>query len=164
MSEQETQQDGKPGVLTQAAKPTVEQQNMMALQERLARYIETMAPGKPVDEELGGQMQMSLWSTIKFVLDKSGSEFVSLYSELLRIVHEHRKGVFSPRYVFRFAGSTRLNQNERRNFERMMNLIMATCDPSSRMIALRQINMHTTLSGFAHEPKKQQRIAGFYSI
>lgn len=137
--------------------------SLMALDERIGDYVSHMQPSKPISSEEGVRQQTALWNAIKYVLGKTEGEFVAVYARLLEHVLEHRKTVFNERYVYRFFEHLRLSPNERRNFERMVNLMLATCDPKSRRLSLRQVNLPTTLAGFA-DNALQQRVIGFYTI
>lgn len=144
-------------------KPTVEQINMQSLQDRIALYVEEMKPGKPVSVEHGVQQQMALWQIIRFVLARKGSEFVSLYAELLRLILAERRGVFHEKYIFRFHDALRLSQQDRRNYTRLLNLLLATCDPRTRQLALRQVSLQSAVAGIA-DNEVVQRIDGFYRL
>lgn len=151
------------GVMTQAAMPSVQQAALDSLRQRLNEYIAEMAPGKPVTVERGGQLQASLWAAIRFVLNKSGSDFVMLYAELLRIIAEHRRTVFHPKYVYRFMSTLPLSNPERKNFERVLNLLMMTCELSTRRYAFKQVDLKSSLAGFA-DHNILARVASFYEV
>lgn len=145
-----------------AALPPEAQINLEALQRKLDLYLAEMTPGKPLEAERGMEMQLQLWKAIKDALKKEGSEFVAHYSTLLQTVHAHRRtGAFNERYVYRYFQNLRMPAAERRNFERMLNLMLTTADPSTRRLALRQINLPTTLSGFEDEGVRQ-RVTDYY--
>lgn len=146
---------------TTPANPT--QVSLDALQQRIDAYVTAMNPATPVSTEEGVRAQTALWSIIRHVLSKTDGEFVVLYAKLLENVLTYRRTVFNERYVYRFFEHLRLSPNDRRNFERMLNLLLVTCDPKSRRLALRQVNLNTTVSGFA-DNNVQQRIIGFYSV
>ncbi len=122
-----------------------------------------MAPGKPINTADGVNMQMMLWNTIKQMLNREGSEFVLHYSEFLRFIREHRKGAFSERYLYRFFEYLRLSSEERANFERLLNLMVITCDPAMRQLALRQVDLRSSLAGLPSEAQRQ-KIAAFYEL
>lgn len=149
--------------MSKAARPSVQQVGLQQLRERLDNYAAAMAPGKPITSpEEGAQQQTVLWNTIRWVLSKKEGDFVALWAELLKFVSEHRQGVFNERHIYRFHDHlTRLSPTDRRNYERMLNLILGTCDPQTRSIALKQINMTSTLKQL--EPEVQMRVADFYT-
>lgn len=161
MSEEAPQ--SPPGPMTEAVSPTTAQINFQSLQARLQEYVREMKPGLPIENAKGAIQQKQLWGTIKFVLGQTGSEFVAMYAELLRVVAENRKGVFNERYVYRFMDQLAISSPERKNFERMLNLLMSTCDPKTRQFSLKQVDMRATLQGFA-DNNIQQRISGYYAV
>jgi len=133
------------------------------LRNRLAVYAEKMAVGLPTTVEEGSFQQVQLWNTIKWVLGLEGGDFVRCYSKLLEFVLANRRGIFSERYAYRFFENMKLPSNERKNFERIMNLLLATCDPRTRALSMRQIDMASTLGGMV-DPLMQQRIVGYYQL
>lgn len=137
--------------------------SLMALDERLKDYIEKMHPSTPVATDEGVRQQTALWNAFRFVLGKTDGEFVAVYARLLEHILAHRKTVFHERYVYRFFEHLRLSPTDRRNFERMLNLVLVTCDPKTRRLSLRQVNLHASLAGFA-DNALQQRVIGFYSV
>jgi len=147
-----------------ASLPPAAQIKLQALQASLERYVTEMAPSKRMSEEKGMELQMSLWSAIKRALQLDGSEFIAHYSEILSTIQQHRRtGAFNEKYVYRYFESLPLPQRERRNFERMLNLMLTTCDPATRQLTLRQIDMRTALGGFEQEAIRQ-RVTAFYSL
>ena len=153
-----------PGVMQSAAIPGISEMiKDDNLKTRLNAYLEAMAVGKPTTVEEGVIQQSNLWNIIKWVLGLEGADFVRCYAKLLEVVLENRRGVFSERYAYRFFDSLRMSGNDRKNFERILNLLLTTCDPRTRALSMRQIDLRTTLSGLV-DPLMQQRIAGFYQI
>lgn len=154
----------EPGVMHQASVPGASDLILVDnLLTRLKNYTAAMKPGQPIDAAQGAIHQTYLWQTIKWVLSKERGEFAMLYSELLGYILQNRTGVFSERYVYRFFEQLRMSTPDRRNFERVLHLLLATCDPKSRQIALRQIDFKTALSGIA-DNQIHQRVVGYYQV
>lgn len=145
------------------APATEAQINMQSLQDRLALYVKEMQPNRPTNPEEGAQHQAALWTIIKFVLNRKGSQFVALYAQLLATVLEHRRGCFNERYVYRFHDNLRMSNADRRNFARVLNLLLTTCDPKTRQLSLRQIDLTASLRDLA-DNEMQQRVVGFYHL
>ncbi len=135
--------------------------NFQAHCDRLQEYVTAMKPGIPLTTKDGVLYQRKLWNCIQLTLRQENAEFISHYAELLRVVKEHRKTVFSERYVYRFFSELNLGAEELTNFKRLVNLLLCTCDISSRHLALKQIDMRTTLSSMTDE-QQRQRLAAFY--
>lgn len=131
--------------------------------DQLNRYVDAMSPGQVVGEKEGISNQVLLWRTIQNALNRQGSEFTSCFGEILEAVHRHRKGAFHERYVFRFWDALPLSTPERRNFERLLNLMMLTSDPATRAHTLRQVDMDATLHGF-NDSDIHQKVVEFYSL
>lgn len=142
--------------------PSVQQINQQSLTDRLNGYKAAMAPGVPVSNEEGAVQQLKLWRAIQMVLGRSGSEFIALYTQLLNAIKEGRQTVFSERYVFRFMAIVKMNVNERRNFERIVRLMLVTCDPSVRTVAMKHVDLKNVLIDFDENVK--QNMAGFYRL
>lgn len=136
-----------------------------AVEERLTTYIETMRPGRPISVQDGVAMQLLLWNVIRLILQQEESNFVTLMTLLLNTIHENKesdRGVFSMRYVNRFMDEMRITAPERRNFNRLMNLFVTTSDPRSRMVALRQVGLQSSLAGLSSDAERM-RLEAFYT-
>lgn len=129
--------------------------------DQIQRYMEGMRPGKPVNARDGAKLQKILFNTIQVALNQTGSDFSAFYGELLRLVKEHRNGLFHERYVFRFMDTVQVVPAERRNFERMLNLMLTTCDPATRAHSLKQVDLPASINGLPQA--QQQKLTEFYS-
>lgn len=153
------------GVFAKAAKLPSLQFALDTLTQRFEVYSKAMGVGVPVSASDGAQQQAFLWnSIIRYVLSQERKEFVALYGELLKWFCEHRNGMLSRKMAFRFIPVTKLGAAERKNLERLLNLLIATADPNTRKLALTQINLKSTLSGFAHDSPLQRRVMAFYGV
>lgn len=152
------------GVLHQAAVPRAAEHILLdSLDQRMNAYLAVMGKGKSVDTAQGVLQQTNLWGIIKWVLSKEQGEFTVLYGRLLQIIDTNSDAAFSAAYAFRFFESLRLSVVDRRNFERMMNLLISTCNPRTRAMALKQIDLRRTLDGFI-DNTIQQRVVAFYLV
>lgn len=152
-------------VLTQAAKLPSLQFAMDTLTERMRRYEKNMGGNTPVSVSDGAMYQAFLWNDIiRYVLLKERQEFVALMGELLKWFFEQRNDALSRRAAFRFIPSTRLSSADKKNLERLLNLFISTADGSTRKLALSQINLRSTLSGFDHDSPLQRRVMSFYGV
>lgn len=139
------------------------QVNVQAHMQRLEEYVKVMAPGRPTSTVEGAAAQRTLWHALKLMLTRDGNEFVHHYSETLRVIHENRNGCFHARYVFRFLDSVNLTPSDRNNFERLLNLMIRTCDPATRQLAMRQVDLRTSLSGLSDE-RQRQKVVAYYAL
>jgi len=132
------------------------------IENNLNEYIEKMKPGRAHTGNEGPTTQLKLYRTIQTVLRQQGSEFTRSFNELLKTVHEHRDGVFHERYLFRYFDAIALTGSERRNFERMLNLLLTTCNPATRSKTVKQVDLDATMEGFKNS-EMHQRVIGFYT-
>lgn len=125
-------------------------------------YIANMQPSKPITVENGCKNQVTLFRSITQILNHLNEDFNVVYSEMLRKVHEHSNGVFYDANVFRFFDNISLNEKERKQFQRLLNLLKLTADPKSRQVALKQVDLGKTLEFFPESVK--QKILTFYRV
>lgn len=131
--------------------------------DRLQDYADKMAPNKAPGAAEGKAQQLSLWKTILMVLQLEGTEFVKAYGTLLAFVNEHRNGALNERYYYRWFPELAISAADRRNFDRMLNLMVATCDPATRRLGLQQVDLVSSVAGF-RDGAIQQRVTEFYSL
>lgn len=128
-------------VMAAALRPSADQVILQTISENLETYVTTMKPATPVDSAKGGEMQRLLHRTIRQCTKLTGSSFALCWTHFLKVVHENRQGCFAERYVYRYMDSVPLSQVELRSFQRMLHLALATCNPATRMLAVRQIDL-----------------------
>ncbi len=164
------QPEGKKIVATKTAadirrETTIAQQGlgMKLVEEGLKEYVNKMRPGVPHNGEEGPNAQAALYRVITNAFRQTGSDFSAAMGLLLSTVREHRKGAFNERYVFRYMDRVKLNAQERRNFERVINLLMATCEPATRQQGLKQVDLESTVSGFG-DPNLIQKLTEYFSV
>lgn len=140
---------------------TKDDQVMSTLELGLSDYIETMTPGRSHSGNVGPITQIKLYRLLQMVLRQEGSVFSKLYGKVLSEVAANRKGVFNERYLFRYFDNLNLPINDRKNFERLLNLIITTCEPATRSNTIKQVDLDMTLAGFK-DGNIQQRVNAFY--
>jgi hypothetical protein len=128
----------------------------------LDRYVEDMAPNKPIQDAVGARNQYNLWKAISYIAETAPSdEFKRLWQILLAYALEHTDGVFQDRYVFRFSEYWTWSEHELNGLHRILNIIKLTCDPATRADGLRQVSLDRSLTeGFSDDAR--QRIVMFY--
>lgn len=142
------------------------QQNSLALTilaNQLADYAKAMHPSQPMNATIGKTQQTILWRTIDAILKLEGPEFIKGYSMLLNFVNENRNGALNDRYIYRYFAELTIPNNDRKNFNRMLNLLSATADPATRRLGLEQADLAASLAGF-RDGAIQQRVTEFYSL
>ena len=130
--------------------------------ENLDQYIKAMKPGVAHHGNDGPSQQVRLFRTIQSVLRQTGPDFNALFGELLRLINEHRQDVFHERYLFRYFDTLSLTNRERKNFERILSLLIDTCDPKFRSKAFQRVDINAVMEGF-NDTEVHQRVMSFYT-
>lgn len=131
--------------------------------DRLQQYAEKMATNKLLTVAVGKEQQQSLWAAIQQTLKLEGPEFIRAYGVLLDFFAEHRTTIFSDKYIYRNFAEAAISTNEKKVFNRMLNLLVATCDKATRRLGLEQVDLEKTLADI-RDTGIQQRVAEFYQI
>lgn len=135
------------------------------IQQNLEDYITMMAPGRSHRGTEGPIQQVKLYRTVQMVLRQKGSTFHRAFGYLLDFVNQHRKGAFNELYIYRYFDSrqmkTSLPAGERKKFERILNLLITTCNPKTRSKTMEQVDIDATMESF-RGPEMHQRVLGFY--
>tara|TARA_B100000929_G_scaffold275393_1_gene249276 strand:+ start:5388 stop:6119 length:732 start_codon:yes stop_codon:yes gene_type:complete len=152
----------EPAAVKEAPKPASDNPSMRIVEENLEDYVARMKPGKAHTGNEGPVAQVKLYRTIQTVLRMEGSAFIQAYGYLLKVVNDHRKDVFDERYLFRYFDALALTSPERRNFERILNLLVTTCEPKLRSKSIKQVDLDATMEGFRN-PEMHQRVVEFYN-
>lgn len=139
--------------------------SLEVIQQNLEEYAHSMRPGRAHRGAEGPLNQVKLYRTVQMVLRQKGANFHRAFGYLLDFVNEHRRDVFNEMYVFRYFDSrqmkTSLPAGERRKFERILNLLITTCNPRTRSKTLEQVDIDATMETFK-DPDMHQRVLGFY--
>lgn len=143
--------------------PAINRSNLLSLVERLEIYAEKMQPGLPVDARDGATNQRNLWTAIKWALERPADEFTLLYTELLMFVHVHRDSIFSERYIYRFFDHLSLGNGDRRNFERILNLVISTSNPATRRLVVQQLDIRQIMRDMRNE-QLTEKVAAYYVL
>jgi hypothetical protein len=147
----------------EAAAKAREGLSLKVVESGLKEYIDKMYPGVPHSGEDGPKAQVAFFRIIQNIFRLKGSDFVQAYSLLLDTVAAHRSKTFNERYVFRYMSDVRLSVQERKNFERIVNLLLVTCNKTTRKQTMQQVDLPTTVEGFS-DPELIQKLTEFYSM
>lgn len=131
------------------------------VQDGLDAYINGMKPGRSHQPNEGVTLQTQFYRLIQNIMRMDGQDFVKFWGELLAAVNENIDGVFSERYVYRYVNMMTIPPNDRKNFERIINLLITTANPATRKAAYKQVDLEATLVGFG-SAEIHQRVAAFY--
>lgn len=151
-------------VLVKPTPVTFNQANMSReiIENNLADYAKTMSPNVPTSAETAATKQLMLYRTIQIVLRSTGGDFTQNLNLLLDFIAAHRQTLFTESRAFRSMDIVRLPANERKNFERLLNLFIGTAVRETRALALKQVDLTRTVEGL--DAGAQQRVIEFYSI
>lgn len=134
-----------------------------SLVANLERYMEKMKPGMPVNNDEGARNQYQLWRTIQSVIENSSpEEFNKLWYIVLVYFKNFRTGALGERYVFRFSEYWIQSEEDLATFQRILNLIILTADPSTREKNLKQVSLPRTLEKGLTDFGRQ-RLLSFYN-
>lgn len=147
----------------EAAKRAREGLSLKVLQDSIDTYVKKMSPGVPHVGDEGSKQQAALYRIIQNVFNLQGKDFIDGMNVVLETVKEHRKDAFNERYVFRYMNEVKLTATERKNFERVVNLFLVTCDKTDRKQNLKQIDLSYTVEGYS-DPSLIQKLTEFYSM
>jgi len=125
-------------------------------------YMEKLKPGVPVNETDGARIQYNLWKTISALLESyPDSEFKRLWYILLAYFEEYKDAAMHERYIFRFAEYWSWSDTELFGFQRIINIIKLTSNPTTRSSELKKVDLDRSLEvGFSD--KARQRVINFY--
>lgn len=144
----------------QAAPAAVGITASLALGE-LQNYIAAMAPRKPITVEEGCRWQLTLYRAVTTIINRTDDDFKPAFSALLKLFEEHADAVFSETHVFRFFDNIQLPENDRKAFQRLINLIKLLAPVKGRELALKQVDFNRSLEHGVLEQAKQRLLAHF---
>ena len=126
-------------------------------------YAEKMAKGIPINATIGTQQQVLIYRAFQRMLGLEGKELYTTINTVLSIINDNRASAFHEKRVYRFIDQVKLSTQDRKCFERLMNMFIMVCDPSSRKQALKQIDVELTAATLRNSEKEQKLIAFFSS-
>lgn len=143
--------------------PTIEETFIIKkIREDIQFYINSMRPGRSHYNTEGPSIQIKFYKTILSILRLEGRNFMVLFEELLGVVHQYRTTIFDERHAYRYFELMNLTTVERKNFERILHLLLTTCDPKTRNKAVKYVDLDQTLEGFK-DSNLHQRVIDFYT-
>jgi hypothetical protein len=141
---------------------TVSQKNLVISFET---YMTQLAPGKVIDPNVGARAQYTFWKVLFNVIENSPQEeFKRQWNIVLAFFNNHSKEtnqIFHPRKVFRFFEFWINGDDELNAYQRVLNLIQLTADPSEREAGLKRVDVSRALETKFTEVGRA-RLLGFY--
>lgn len=153
---------GVPTVKSVSA-PTQAAAALGLVQTQLKGYIDAMQPAQPLTPENCIKQQIGLWRTLSLIFQQPVTDFAVLWGEVLNSAHANSKGVFSQLYLFRGFSllKGKMTDADINNFKALLNLIVQTADPTTRIKKRNLIDLGGQLKGFAN-PAVSQLLQEFY--
>lgn len=149
-----------PASQASAEAPAFSVTGQMAM-DQIKEYISMMAPNRPVSIEEGNRYQIQLYRAITSIINRLDVDFQPAFTSLLKSFDKHRDGVFHETYVFRFFDQMTLPENDRKAFQRLLNLLKVTASVKGRDLAMRQLDLESSLELGVTEPGRQRVLAYF---
>lgn len=136
--------------------------NQKAVISSLETYIATMNPSMVVTEDNGAKQQYNLFKAIHNVLENSPpDEFKKTWNIILAFFNEYKNTVFSDRYIYRFSEYWQWSEDHLTAFQRLINIIKLTCEPSTRTAGLRHVDLDRSLA-VGISDNARQKVTNFY--
>lgn len=130
---------------------------------RLVEYVAVMAPKKPVTSEDGARQQAALFKTLQNVINREDEYFRPLFAAILAFADAHKAGAFHETHVFRFMEFVVLPENERKAFQRLLNLVKVAAAKEGRAQAIKQVNFTDSLR-YGLTDDGRQRVLEFFNV
>lgn len=136
-----------------------------ALVNGLRNYTTAMAKGVPMSPTKGIEHQYTLWAILKGVVEANQTyeEFRAQWNIVLAYFHHYNNGCLGGRYVFRFADTWARGSEQLGYFQKLLNLIHVTSDPTTRQeFAGKKVDVKRTMEeGFS--PEAAGRVLQYYN-
>jgi len=160
--EVETQE---PAAVEGVVRPSVEvpeEVTVSKLEEFLSNYLREMAPRVPMTNKLGAMNQYGLWKTLESVINSDNNVFRDDFKVVLKYFNDYADSSFGPRYIYRFSEYWEWSTDELDVFQKLINILLLTADPSKRAAGLKQVDLNKALdTGFTDVAKSN--IGSFFS-
>jgi hypothetical protein len=130
--------------------------------QNILDYVINMAPKNPIQIDEGCRHQTRLYSSIMSIINNLDADFNKAFGALLKLIHEQKDGVFHEIQIFRFMDHIALPLDDRKAFQRIINLLKLTADPKGRALALKQVSLKNSLE-FGVNESGRQRLMAFYN-
>lgn len=102
------------------------------LAQLLPRYADTML-GKILTDKNGiAFLQTEFFHAIKVIIGEDAMVFHNNWTTLLDFVNDHRKTIFSMKTRYRGLADMGLSPTANKNFQNILELLVATADPATR--------------------------------
>lgn len=126
-------------------------------------YLAAMAPGKAASPQEIANHQTGLFRLFNHLLDAAPlAEFRSAWQLLLAYFHEYKTGALGARYIHRDVKQWALGDNYFAQFRAILDLVMETAEPSTRVAAIRRYSFDQ-LANLGWSTSATNRLQTFYN-
>ena len=133
--------------------------------EAFLKYMQDMAPNKPMSEQEGARYQANFWSALDTLFNRlDDSDFNELYRALLQLFEEHKEGVFSDERVYRFVEHWPMSEVHSAAMKRILNLMLVTRNPATRHRSVQDLKNWGYILEFGLTDQARNRIRNFYNL
>ena len=140
----------------------IDSKHIQSLVSSINDYVKGMKPGLIMDPNTGARNQYWFWKAIVTAVENTpDEEFRRMWNILLAYFNQYKNDVFGVRYVYRFSEHWNQSEDDLNAYQRILNLIILTCDPETRSTGLKQVDLDRTLDKIFTETGRQ-RVIGFY--
>lgn len=164
-AEPEEKEDSAPTV-TELAKLVADSSEVSdtlvkSFEERLDKYLEEMAPRKPITLEDAAVNQLYLWDTLRLQLDLPAPAFAKVMDMTLAKIKANVEGAFSQIYLRRGFERISLPDQRRKAFDLYLNLLVRFATLENKARLTQYVDLPRTAAAFPDQ-KHQTRIQTYF--
>lgn len=119
------------------------------IESTLSRYASEVAPRRPVTHTQGVRAQKALDRVFEYALRQEGSEFLASMEMIKSFFKEHRDGLFSPTFAYRFTRDLPGSRRTRQNHLNLIELFLIVTDPAQAR--RKQADLSRLVTGFSNQ-------------
>lgn len=128
-------------------------------------YMENMRPRRMVTIAEGSRYQVTLYRALTRIINdlEDPADFNHVFTTVLKLFDDHKEGVFHEAYAFRFFEHVALSMEDRKAFQRLLNLLKIVAPVRGRAIALKQVDFNKSMQ-FGVSDAGRQRLMNYFNI
>lgn len=132
--------------------------NTAYIDDILTQYTETVKIGRPITDHTGGIAQRRLDTLFQYAFKMEGYAMVEALNRIKDFINEHREGLFSPSYAYRFVHELPGGPKVQKLHVNIIELL--SLKGAKQNAKLKQMDVRSMLAGIK-EAKKEQLIEYF---
>ena len=130
---------------------------------KLSDYQIVMQAGKQVPDATLNNNQVVLYRVVQSLINGDSAQFEAIFPKVLAFIAKDEKGAFHERRIYRGMDNLSLPEKDRLAFPRIFHLIKLIAVPSTRGIALKQVDVKRSLE-YGVTGQGFQNIANFLNL